>query len=370
MPRPDMLSLKMEDAFKYILNSFDKSPSNITAIVGMSGGVDSSVTAALMHRAGFKVIGVTLQLSQAEKKIRSCCSEKDIQDAASVASHMGFPHYVLDYSKNFKEQVVDDFISEYNSGSTPSPCVRCNQKIKFGDLLDFATKLKADTVITGHYIKHKYSSGKTTFHRPKDMSKDQTYFMSLVRREVMDMVRFPLGIYTKTEVRQIAKDLDLIVATKSDSQDLCFVQSGSYREILQQLSIKTGKGMIVDLNNNILGSHDGIQNYTVGQRKGLNLPNGPWFVLKIIAEENKVIIGKQSDLERTTFIIDKLNLMVDHLPRELLAQVRARANPVPCKIEDNRVILSEPVTSVAPGQICAFYSGDLLVGGAKILSEH
>lgn len=347
--------------------SFDKDPQDCTVIVGMSGGVDSSVAASLLHRAGFNVVGVTLKLSQSEARISSCCSDKDIQDAYDVASKMGFTHYTLDYAKHFKEHVVDDFMNEYANGYTPNPCVRCNQKVKFGDLLSFARKINADAIATGHYIKQYVRDGNIELHRPKDVSKDQTYFMSMVARENIRFMRFPLGDYTKSEVRQIAADLNLPVANKKDSQDLCFVQNGTYRDMLAKIASKSGRGMVVNADDEVLGYHDGVQNYTVGQRKGIDIPNGPWFVLKLLPQENKIVVGRRNELFRSQFTIDSLNIMAD-FPETMLAQVRSTHNPVACKVENNIVYLDEPTHSIAPGQICAFYDGTRLLGGGRIAS--
>lgn len=355
-----------EDLNEYLSIGLEK---NDLVIVGMSGGVDSSVTAALMHQAGFKIIGVTLKLGKTEKKIKSCCSDKDVQDAQDVAISMGFTHYTLDYYENFKEHVVDDFINEYSDGYTPSPCVRCNQKIKFGDLMRFAKKLGAKAVATGHYIKHMQNeSGDISFCRAEDHNKDQTYFMSMVKKEYMNFIRFPLGTLTKPQVREIAEELNLSVAKKKESQDLCFIQDGSYRDMLKNLALHENKGVICDLKDNILGYHDGIENYTVGQRKGINISNGPWFVLKLIANENKVVIGRESDLEKSSFHIGEINIMSDEWFSQtgVLVKVRSRHNPIACYINNDEVVLSKPTISIAPGQICAFYFGDKLIGGARI----
>ena len=350
-----------------MLSSFTKRPAECTIVVGMSGGVDSSVTAALLQRSGFNVVGVTLQLSNSEKKVKSCCSDKDIQDAHDVAIHMGFPHYVLDYVDSFKAGVIDNFVEEYAAGFTPSPCVRCNQRIKFGDLLHFAKKVGADAVATGHYAKHILCDNQIMLARPKDIAKDQTYFMAMVNRDVINMIRFPLGPYLKPEVRQIAADLGLAIANKGDSQDLCFIQNGSYRDILKEIGQKAGRGIIVNSDDEVLGYHDGVHNYTVGQRKGIEISNGPWFVIKIIANENKVVVGRQSELLRDSFEVDQVNLMTDHMPDQVLVQVRARHKPVLGSLIGSTVHLHEPTTSIAPGQISAFYDGDTLLGGARIL---
>lgn len=360
------MSLKYSDFKSYISNSFEKSPENYTIVTAMSGGVDSSVCASLIKECGYNTSGVTLKLSKNE--ITSCCSSSDIKDAQDVAVSMNFPHRVLDYSDNFKKHVVDDFIDEYKNGRTPSPCVRCNEKVKFGDLLDFLLKLGVDIIATGHYVMHRYNKGEIEIWRPKDKHKDQTYFLALVPKDKIQRLRFPLGIYTKPEVREIAADLDLVVATKKDSQDLCFVQSGSYRQILEKIAQDMQAGLFVGIDGEILGYHQGIHNYTVGQRKNIQVSNGPWFVLKIIPEENKVVIGRQEDLRSDNFRVDSLNLTVDGTT-ELLAQVRARHSPVRCILHKNtgEVELLEPAYAVAPGQICAFYLGDRLVGGGRIL---
>ena len=354
---------------EYMDCGFNKSLDKCSVLAAMSGGVDSSVCAALMHELGINLTGITLQLSSTE--ITSCCSTSDIKDARDVAIEMGFPHNVLNYAQQFKEHVVDDFVSEYISGRTPSPCIRCNQKVKFGDLMDFANKLEVDAIITGHYVKHVFNprTREIEFWRPHDKEKDQTYFMALVPKEQMQKVRFPLGMMNKAEVRKIAKEMNLPVAEKRDSQDLCFIQNGSYRKILEEMAKAGERGIIVNSEDEILGYHDGIQNYTVGQRKKIDVPNGPWFVIKIIPNENKVVVGRHDELARDSFTVDSLNITTDDLDVPLLAQVRARHTPVPCKlnVDTGHVALLEQTNAIAPGQICAFYTGGRLVGGGRIM---
>jgi tRNA-specific 2-thiouridylase len=348
---------------QYMLGNLTQKPNNYSITVGMSGGVDSSVVGALLSKSGFQIRGVTLKLNSSE--ISSCCSSSDAEDASAVAMKIGFPHVVLDYSSNFK-QVLDDFVYEYSHGRTPSPCVRCNQKIKFGDLLDFTSKLGIDFIATGHYVLHKFAGDEVQLWRPKDRNKDQTYFMSLVTKDQMQRLRFPLGIYSKVEVRELATSLGLGVANKKDSQDLCFAQ-GNYQEVLAKMSLKMDRGLFIDVHGNILGHHEGIQHYTVGQRKRIDLPNGPWFVLKIIADENKIVIGRYEELQRNSFTVDSLNLTSEILDN-VVVQVRARHTPVPCIIHRStgEIELLETTYGVAPGQICAFYSGDRLIGGGRI----
>ena len=349
---------------EYMLGDLSQSPDNYSIAVGMSGGVDSSVVGALLTKTGFNIRGVTLKLSGSE--ISSCCSSTDAEDANAVAMKIGFPHIVLDYSSNFK-QVLNDFVDEYINGRTPSPCVRCNQKIKFGDFLDFVSKLGIDFIATGHYVLHKFDMGEVQLWRPADRNKDQTYFMALVTKTQIQRLRFPLGMYNKPQVRQLATEFGLQVATKKDSQDLCFA-AGNYQEVLEKMSIKMNRGVFVDTHGKILGHHDGIHNYTVGQRKKIDITGGPWFVIKIIAQENKVVIGRHHELEQQSFLIDSLNLTTDELIN-LVVQVRARHAPVPCILHKStgEVELLESTYGVAPGQICAFYSGDRLVGGGRIL---
>jgi tRNA-specific 2-thiouridylase len=390
-------------------------------IVGMSGGVDSSVTAALLHHLGFHVIGVTFQLHAKDK---TCCSSiKDVMEAKSIADSIGIQHHAVNYVDRFNRTVMKNFIDEYSTGTTPSPCVRCNQYIKFDELLSFATGIGAQAMATGHYIRHRLVNGQIQFMRADDDNKDQTYFMSMVSRAQMQYIRFPLGCMLKTRVREIAAILGLSVAQKRDSQDLCFIQNGTYRSILSELAQKTQQGLIIDTSGNVLGRHDGIHNYTVGQRKGLSLPNGPWFVLEINAARNEITVGQHADLFKDEFVVHDLNALNDLIHSDNIhVKIRARNQPVECRLvrveedcrsvnmndltehddseqdtatrmgsngeghakddsrsssaDDNavrtasdtlwRVKLDQPTHSITPGQVCAFYHCDALVGGGRI----
>ena len=338
--------------------------------IAMSGGVDSSTCAALMRQAGFNTVGITLQLNK--DKISSCCSESDINDAREVALKMDFNHQVLNYSNVFKEHVIDDFVREYAGGRTPSPCVRCNQKVKFGQLIDFMGALDFEYIATGHYVMHRLNpvSKEIEFWRPKDKHKDQTYFMCLVPKDAMQKIRFPLGIYTKDEIRSIATEMGLKVARKRDSQDLCFVQNGKYAEVLKKLAHNMNRGLIINVAGEIVGHHAGIENYTVGQRKGIEVPGGPWFVVSIVQEENKLVIGRESDLLKNSFKVDSLNLTLDGPIPALLAQVRSRHKPIECILHatTGEVELIDENCCASPGQMCAFYLGDRLVGGGRIIA--
>ena len=299
------------------LNSlgFAKANSDTRVVVAMSGGVDSSVCAALLASEGYDVIGVTLQLydhGEAIKKAKACCAGQDIYDAKRVAEMMNFPHYVLDYEDNFREKVIEDFADTYLAGSTPIPCVRCNQTVKFHDLLAVAKDLGADCMATGHYIKRIMGPEGAELHRAHDHGKDQSYFLFATTREQLDYLRFPLGSFSKSETRSLAVKFGLNVASKPDSQDICFVPTGKYTDVIEKIRPLSGiAGNIVHLNGQILGKHRGIMYYTIGQRRGLGLPDGsgedPLFVIKIDQNTNQVIVGPREALKRKKIWLEDIN---------------------------------------------------------------
>lgn len=345
-------------------------PKNSKIVVAMSGGLDSSVTATLIKRAGFETIGITLQLYRSLNIIKSktCCSGKDIKDAQEVAFNEGFKHYVLDYTQKFKESVIDDFIDSYEQGKTPIPCGRCNQYIKFGSLLDFCKILNADFLVTGHYIKKINNE----LHRSKDKFKDQSYFLALTTLDQIKMIDFPLSNIEKKEVRKIAAELNLVVTSKPESMDICFIPDGNYKSFLKKIRPEMFvKGPIKSINNELLGEHEGLAGYTIGQRKNLNLNNGPWYVKKLKTSSNTLVVCKKEDLKEQIFFVDEINLLVDPIffkSNEIEIQIRSRQLPSFGRffVEEKKVVFNNPQEAICKGQICAFYLNDRLLGGAII----
>lgn len=363
---------------------FPKPPKETRVVVAMSGGVDSSVTASLLAEAGFDVVGITLQLydqgAVLEKK-GACCAGQDIYDAAQVAQKMGFPHYVLDYESVFKQGVIDDFADSYMRGETPVPCIRCNQNVKFKDLLNTAKELNADALATGHYIQRKNGDGKAELHTGIDPNKDQSYFLFATTQDQVDYLRFPLGGLSKEETRQHAERFGLEVANKPDSQDICFVPDGNYARIVEKLrpgALEAGD--IVHVNGTVLGRHDGIINYTIGQRKGLNIGGSdePLYVIKIDARGHKVIVGPRSALGKDTFYINELNwLGSTDLAKDgykCHIKIRSGQNPMPATVyaaADNKakIVLDMPEYGISAGQACVLYQDSRVLGGGWIMRD-
>ncbi|MEP3890998.1 MAG: tRNA 2-thiouridine(34) synthase MnmA [Hellea sp.] len=355
---------------------FPKPESETRVVVAMSGGVDSSVCAAMLAREGYDVIGVTLQLydhGAAIKKAKACCAGQDIYDAKRVAEMMDFPHYVLDYESNFREQVIEDFADTYLKGSTPIPCVRCNQTVKFKDLLTVAKDLGADCMATGHYIKRVMGKGGAELHRAHDYGKDQSYFLFATTRAQLDFLRFPLGGMEKSETRKLAVELGLNVASKPDSQDICFVPTGKYTDVIEKIRPDAAvAGDIIHMDGRVLGRHRGIMYYTIGQRRGLGLPDGsgadPLFVVRIEADTNHVIVGPREALRRDKIWLTDINWIgegdfgsdLDGKPVKI--KVRSTRPPVPATFrmagDDVIVELSEADEGISPGQACVFYAAD------------
>ncbi|RTK92227.1 MAG: tRNA 2-thiouridine(34) synthase MnmA [Rickettsiales bacterium] len=350
-----------------------------TIVVAMSGGVDSSVVAAMMHKAGHNVIGITLQLydhGQMLQKKGACCAGQDIYDAKMVADALGFPHYIFDYESKFKEQVIDDFADSYIRGETPLPCVRCNQSVKFNDLLKAAKELNADALATGHYVQKIIKNNIAQLHKGASLDKDQSYFLFGTTQEQLDYLMFPIGAQSKEETRRFAKELGLNVADKPDSQDICFVPDGNYRDILTKIRPNSNiPGRFIHVDGYDLGEHKGIINYTIGQRKGLGLALGvPAYVIKIDPETNTVYVGPESDLIKTRFTLKDVNwLAKDKNPDQLDVSVKIRStnNGINAKLAVNEngeieVILLEKEKSITPGQACVFYDGTRVLGGGWI----
>ncbi len=368
----------------------DKPPADTRVVVAMSGGVDSSVAAALLHEEGYDVIGVTLQLydhGEATAKSKTCCAGQDIHDAKRVAENCGFPHYVLDYESKFKEAVIDDFADSYIRGETPIPCVRCNQTVKFNDLLEVAKDLSADCMATGHYIKRTVDEqGKSHLHRAHDEGKDQSYFLFTTTAEQLDFLRFPLGAQSKAETRKQAKRLDLLTADKPDSQDICFVPDGDYAKVVRKIRPEAEKpGEIIHEDGRVLGQHKGIIHYTIGQRKGIGIgggidkDNNPFYVIHIDPQTNQVIVGAKESLARNILFANECNWLEDEIPlggREITLKFRSTMKPVPARIfRDNsinsnatRIELASPQYGISAGQAAVFYDEDRVLGGGWITS--
>jgi tRNA-specific 2-thiouridylase len=361
------------------LNSIglEKKPSDTTVVVAMSGGVDSSTVAGMMKKEGYNVIGITLKLYDDGKEVASskqCCSGQDIMDAKRVAHKLDIDHKILYYQNKFKQGVIDNFVESYLKGETPIPCVQCNQTVKFKDLFEVSKDLKADALITGHYVKSITSGMETNMYRAIDENRDQSYFLFNTTREQLNYLRFPLGGMLKDETRSIAKKLELNVADKPDSQDICFVPNGDYASVIRKFrpdSFK--KGNIKDLKGNVIGVHDGIINFTIGQRKGIKVSDvEPLYVLKINSDKNEIIVGPREKLGKKNININNLNLLVheSELSKQILVKVRSTGKLLEAKVDlknDNsaEVNLKDFEDGISPGQACVFY--DLDQQGHKVL---
>ena len=368
------------------LNSlgFSKAPSDTRVVVAMSGGVDSSVAAALLHEQGYDVIGITLQLydyGEALAKKGACCAGKDIYDAKRVAEERGFPHYVLNYENNFKESVIEDFVSSYLKGETPIPCVKCNQTVKFKDLLQVARDLNADCMVTGHYVQRLVNDGGVAeLHRAVDASKDQSYFLFATTQDQLDFLRFPLGGWSKDITREHAERLGLVNAAKPDSQDICFVPNGDYASVVTKIAPEAKRqGQIVHLDGRILGTHEGIVNYTVGQRRGIGIGGGftennePLYVVGINAEDAKVIVGPKESLARDTVILKNFNWLISRSPEPQTIEVKLRSmtRAMPAKLIGHadgsaEIIVDTPQYGISPGQAAVCYIAGRVIGGGWI----
>ncbi|HPF22834.1 MAG TPA: tRNA 2-thiouridine(34) synthase MnmA [Hyphomonas sp.] len=365
---------------------FAKAPADTRVVAAMSGGVDSSVVAAMLKAEGYDVIGITLQLydhGAAIEKKGACCAGQDIHDARNVAAQIGIPHYVLDYESKFREQVMEDFADTYLAGSTPIPCIRCNQTVKFSDLLKTAKDLGADCLATGHYIRRVEGPNGPELHRAADASRDQSYFLFATTREQLDFLRFPLGDLPKTAVRELADRFNLPVAVKPDSQDICFVPEGSYAKVVEKLRPGAGRGGdIVHLDGRVLGQHEGVIHYTIGQRRGLGVATGePLFVVKIDAPNRRVVVGPREALMTSGLLLEELNWLgtgsleeAAHAGVPVLVRVRSTRPPVPGRLgwHDGAPVIwfDEPEEGVARGQAAVLYDpqgGTRILGGGFIL---
>ena len=361
------------------LNSIglNKKPSETTVVVAMSGGVDSSTVAGIMRNEGYRVIGITLKLYDDGKEVaasKQCCSGQDIMDAKRVAHKLDIEHKVLYYQNKFKTGVINNFVDSYLKGETPIPCVQCNKTVKFNDLFEESKNLNADALVTGHYVKSITRNSKTDLYRAVDENRDQSYFLFNTTREQLDYLRFPLGKYLKSETRKIAKNLNLNVADKPDSQDICFVPNGDYVSVIQKFRPDAfKKGNIKNLDGKVIGVHDGIVNFTIGQRKGIKVSDTePFYVIKIDSENNEIIIGPKNKLGKKNIFLKDLNLLSEkeEFDNNIFVKVRSTGKLLEAKVnikENNiaEVNLVDFEDGISPGQACVFYNKDQF--GHKVL---
>ncbi len=365
----------MKKEFNFL--GLDKKPSDTTVVVAMSGGVDSSTVAGIIKKKGFKVIGITLKLYDDGKEVaksKQCCSGQDIMDAKRVAQKLDIEHKILYYQNKFKQGVIDNFVESYLKGETPIPCIQCNQTVKFKDLFDVSKDLKADALITGHYVKSITFGNETSMYRAIDEKRDQSYFLFNTTKDQLNYLRFPLGGMLKDETREIAKELGLNVADKPDSQDICFVPNGDYASVIQKFKPESfKKGNIKNLNGDVIGVHDGIINFTIGQRKGIKIADKyPLYVIKINSNKNEIIVGPKEKLGKKIISLKELNLLVNknEFNEEIFVKVRSTGKLLDAKInftESNmaQVKLKDYEDGISPGQACVFYKNDKF--GYKVL---
>nr|WP_292043761.1 MULTISPECIES: tRNA 2-thiouridine(34) synthase MnmA [unclassified Brevundimonas] len=389
-PVPDIAPMSpadMEAAIESVRQAVGL-PLGARVVAAMSGGVDSTVVAALLHKAGYDVVGVTLQLydhGEALKKKGACCAGQDIHDARLAADTIGIPHYVLDYESRFKDAVIDQFADSYLKGQTPVPCIRCNQTVKFRDLLDVARDLGAEAMATGHYVRRAIAGNRSQMRKAIDHSRDQSYFLFATTQEQLDYLRFPLADLEKPQVRGVAASLGLRIAAKPDSQDICFVPTGDYRTLIDRLRPQGREaGDIVHMDGRVLGKHNGITDYTIGQRRGLNVAVGePLFVIKLNPELRQVIVGPREALLTASLTLEEINWLGDQATIDeaaadgapVLARVRSTRQPSPARLAmvDGvvKVVFDEGEEGVAPGQACVLYDpadDERVLGGGFIQS--
>ena len=365
------------------LNSIglEKDPKDTTVVVAMSGGVDSSTVAGIMKRDGYKVIGITLKLYDDTKEVsksKQCCAGQDIMDAKRVADKLGIEHKILYYQDKFKQGVIDNFVESYLKGETPIPCVQCNQTVKFRDLFNESKHLNADALITGHYVKSITKNNETNMYRAIDHNRDQSYFLFNTTREQLNYLRFPLGGMMKNQTREIAKKLELNVADKPDSQDICFVPNGDYSSAIKKFKPDSfQKGNIKDMNGKVIGVHEGIINFTIGQRRGIKVADKePLYVIEINAKKNEIIVGPKNKLIQKHIKLINLNILCkqNELKDEIYVKVRSTGKLLNAKVDlvDDfaKVNLLEDEYGISPGQACVFYSnnsdGCRVLGGGWI----
>ena len=354
-------------------NGPQNGPASARIVVAMSGGVDSSVVAALAARTGAEVIGVTLQLydhGEAVKRSGSCCAGQDIYDAKTVCDRLGIAHYVLDYESRFRTGVIDRFADEYAAGRTPVPCSLCNQGVKFVDLIAFARELGAYCLTTGHYVRRVERAGRLELWKGRDPARDQSYFLYGTTAEQLDFLRFPLGDLPKCEVRRLADAAGLIVANKPDSQDICFVPDGDYASLVKKLRPETAApGEIVALDGSVLGTHQGVVHFTIGQRRGIEIggQKEPLYVVRIEPETKRLVVGPRGALAVASASVEGLNWLAED-QRKVQAKVRSMAPAVPANWDGRRLSFASPEYGVAPGQSAVFYDGDRLLGGGTIVT--
>ena len=359
----------------------NKKPKDTKVVVAMSGGVDSSVVAGIMKQDGYNVVGITLKLyddANNSKNSRQCCAGQDIMDAKRVSDHLNIKHEILYYQKKFKSDVIDSFIDSYSSGETPIPCVQCNQTVKFRDLFKYSKDLNADALITGHYVSRKANGITASMYRAKDHNRDQSYFLFNTTQQQLDFLRFPLGEIDKSETRKLANDLGLNVAEKPDSQDICFVPNGDYSSVIKKYRPESFKpGNIIDLTGKKIGTHDGIINFTIGQRRGIKIADkSPLYVVKIDSENNSITVGSRKNLLIDKMLLRDLNILgkKKEFDSEVLAKVRSTGKLLKTRVKifDQKVEVNvlEDETGISPGQACVFYKkdefGDKLLGGGWI----
>lgn len=356
----------------------NKPPAQTRIVVAMSGGVDSSVTAALLRESGYDVVGITLQLydhGAAVGKKGACCAGQDIHDARLVANQIGIPHYVLNYESRFRQSVMEEFADAYLAGQTPVPCIRCNQSVKFHDLLATARELEADAMATGHYVQRLSPSGRAQLHAGHDPAKDQSYFLFATTQQQLDFLRFPLGGMTKDETRAHAARYGLAVTDKPDSQDICFVPEGGYARVIEKMRPGASEpGEIVHTDGTVLGTHEGIIHYTVGQRKGLGIAHEtPLYVIRLEPDTRRVIVGVREELRTTSFMLRETNWLEDigNAQHPIMIKWRSAQELRPATITplpDGRALVEtlQPEYAIAAGQACVAYAGTRVLGGGWI----
>ncbi len=357
---------------------FDKLEKDTKVVVAMSGGVDSSVAAVMLKKQGYDVTGITLKLynNSNVSSTKSCCAGIDIEDAKNVALNNDFEHIVLDYQDKFFDGVINNFVDSYTNGETPLPCVKCNETVKFSDLLNEAKKIGADALATGHYAIRKGSLNNASLHKAKDFTKDQSFFLFATQQEQLNYVRFPLGDFKKKEIRKLAEKYKLSVSDKPDSQDICFVTSDSYRDLVKNLNPNVNKkGIIYDEDNNILGTHDGIINYTIGQRKGIGISGSKQalYVIEINKDQNSITLGTKQRLKKNVINFKNINWLGGNIQPKGLncsAKIRSTQEDLPGILDINSdrgtFTFDADLDKTSPGQACVFYKNDQLLGGGWI----